>query len=90
MLCDSATNSLLETTQFTREKNAVVNISEKDASDRVLKIIRIDNEVETVVIRTSAALCTPPITPEPCILHELKENLMGLIVCYAILLRIVY
>ena len=31
MLCDSATNSLLETTQFTREKNSVVNISEKDA-----------------------------------------------------------
>ena len=31
MLCDSATNSSLSASQFTREKNAVVIISEKDA-----------------------------------------------------------
>ena len=31
MLCDSATNSLLSASQFTREKNAVVILSEKEA-----------------------------------------------------------
>ena len=31
MLCDSATNSLLSASQLTREKNAVVIITEKDA-----------------------------------------------------------
>ena len=39
------------------------------AADRVLTILRIDNEFETDAIRTWAALCTPPITLEPCIPH---------------------
>ena len=40
------------------------------ASDRVLKILRIDNEFAAADIRTWAALCTPPIALQPCIPHE--------------------
>ena len=40
------------------------------ASDRALKILRIDNEFETADIRTWAALCAPLIGREPCIPHE--------------------
>ena len=40
------------------------------AAGRALKILRVDNEFETDAIQTWAALCTPPVTLEPCIPHE--------------------
>ena len=40
------------------------------AADSVLKVLRIDNELETEAIRTWVALCAQPITLETCVTHE--------------------